>query len=122
MGPEQSGSTKPVGGVGASPAMLDAEDKVTGRTVYLADIEMEGMAHARVLRSPFPHARIVSIDASEARAHPGVVCVLTRDEVLADPEIDPYFGYVMRDAPVLALDKVRHQGDIVAVVVQKRFD
>ena len=117
MGPEQSGSTKPVGGVGASPAMLDAEDKVTGRTVYLADIEMEGMAHARVLRSPFPHARIVSIDASEARAHPGVVCVLTRDEVLADPEIDPYFGYVMRDAPVLALDKVRHQGDIVAVVV-----
>ena len=117
MGPEQGDGAKPVGGVGTSPPMLDAEDKVTGRTVYLADIEMDGMAHARVLRSPFPHARIVSIDASEARAHPGVICVLTRDEVLADPDIDPYFGYVMRDAPVVALDKARHQGDIIAVVV-----
>ena len=43
--------------------------------------------------------------------------MLTRDEVLADPDIDPYFGYVMRDAPVVALDKARHQGDIIAVVV-----
>ena len=75
------------------------------------------MAHAKMVRSPFAHARVVSIDASAARALSGVVCVLTRDEVLADPDIQPLYGFVYRDAPLVALDKVRHQGDIVAVVV-----
>lgn len=55
---------------------------------------------------------------SSARDLPGVVCVLTRDEVLANPAINPYFGYVFRDVPVVALDKVRHQGDIVVVVAE----
>ena len=105
------------GVVGTSPPMLDAEEKVTGRAVYLGDVEVQGMAHAKVLRSPFAHARLVSIDASEARALPGVVCVLTREELLADPDIEPYYGYVFRDAPLVAIDKVRYQGDIVAVVV-----
>ena len=103
--------------VGVSRPALDAGEKVRGRTVYLADLEMPGVAHAKVLRSPFAHARLVSIDASAARALPGVVCVLTRDEVLADPEMETHYGYVYRDVPLVALDKVRHQGDIVAVVV-----
>ena len=103
--------------VGVSRPALDAGEKVRGRTVYLADLEMPGVAHAKVLRSPFAHARLVSIDASAARALPGVVCVLTRDEVLADAEMETHYGYVFRDVPLVALDKVRHQGDIVAVVV-----
>ena len=103
--------------VGVSRPSLEAERKVRGEPLYLADMDMPGMAHAKVLRSPFPHARIVSIDASAARALPGVVCVLTRDEVLADSTIDPYYGYVYRDVPIVAIDKVRHEGDIVAVVV-----
>ena len=103
--------------VGVSRPALDAGEKVRGRTVYLADLEMPGVAHAKVLRSPFAHARLVSIDASAARALPGVVCVLTRAEVLADPEMETHYGYVFRDVPLVALDKVRHQGDIVAVVV-----
>ena len=48
---------------------------------------------------------------------PGVVCVFTRDELKADPDIEPVYGFVYRDAPVVAFDKVRHEGDIVAVVV-----
>ena len=103
--------------VGTSMPTLEAAEKVTGRVEYIGDLTVPGMAHAKVVRSPLPHARIVSIDASAARALPGVVCVLTRDEVLADPDIKPMYGFVYRDVPIVALDKVRHQGDVVAVVV-----
>ena len=103
--------------VGQSMPSLEAPDKAAGRIEYMADLTVPGMAHAKVVRSPLPHARIVSIDASEARAMPGVVCVLTRDEVRADPDVEEVYGFVYRDAPLVAMDKVRHQGDIVAVVV-----
>ena len=103
--------------IGTSPPTLEAVDKVTGRTVYLPDFTVPGMAHAKILRSPVAHANIVSIDTSAARALDGVVCVLTRDELLADPTVESMYGYVFRDAPLVALDRVRHQGDIVAVIV-----
>ena len=103
--------------IGTSPPTLEAEDKVAGRTRYLPDHSVPGMAHAKVLRSPYAHARLLSIDASKARALPGVVCVLTRDEVLADPRVEAIYGYVFRDAPLVAIDRVRYQGDIVAVIV-----
>ena len=102
--------------VGTSVPTIEAAEKVTGATQYVGDLVVPGMAHAKVLRSPLPHARVVSIDAAEARAVPGVVCVLTRDEVLA-AGIEPVYGFVYRDAPLVALDRVRYQGDIVAVVV-----
>ena len=105
------------GVVGTSPPSIEATDKVTGRTVYLPDLTVPGMAHAKVLRSPFAHARVLSIDTSSATALDGVVCVLTRDELLADPRVESMYGYVFRDAPLVALDRVRFQGDIVAVVV-----
>ena len=53
---------------------------------------------------------------------PGVVCVLTRDEVRADPDMEEVYGFVYRDVPLVAMDKVRHQGDIVAVVVADDVD
>ncbi len=96
---------------------LEAAEKAAGRTEYMGDLVVPGMAHAKVVRSPLPHARIVSIDASAARALPGVICVLTRDEIWADPDIEKMYGFVYRDAPLVAMDKVRHHGDIVAVVV-----
>ena len=96
---------------------LEAAEKVTGRVEYIGDMTVPNMAFAKIVRSPFAHARIVSIDASEARAMPGVVCVFTRDELRADPSIQPVYGFVYRDAPVVAFDKVRHEGDIVAIVV-----
>jgi len=101
---------------------LEAADKAAGRVEYMGDIVVPGMAHAKIVRSPFPHARVVSIDASAARALPGVVCVMTRDEILGDPDIEPVYGFVYRDAPLVALDKVRYQGDIVAVVVAEDVD
>ena len=103
--------------VGTSMPTLEAAEKARGRVEYMGDLMVPDMAHAKIVRSPLPHARLVSIDASQARALPGVVCVLTRDEVLADPDVEPIYGFVYRDAPIVALDKVRHQGDIIAVVV-----
>jgi CO/xanthine dehydrogenase Mo-binding subunit len=93
---------------------LDGPDKVTGAGRYTFDVTLPGMVHAKVLRSPHPHARIVAIDASRAEALPGVVAVVTGADVIELP--DPYYGVAIRDQPVLAIDKVRYIGDMVAAV------
>ena len=71
------------------------------------------MAHAKILRSPLPHARIRRIDASKAASIPGVVAVLTKDNLDVS---SPYYGAYIKDQPVVALEKVRYVGDIVAAV------
>ena len=79
--------------VGQPVPRIDAYDKVTGRAAYVGDLEIPGMVHGMILRSPWPHARVLSIDASEAERLPGVLGVLTRDHLGG---IDPYFGSVVR--------------------------
>ena len=59
----------------------DAVPKATGSATYAVDVSFPGMLHAKVLRSPHAHARVVSIDAADARTMPGVHAVLTRDEL-----------------------------------------
>jgi len=92
---------------------IDGWDKVAGRAVFAGDIEVPDMLHGKILRSPFPSARVLSIDAKHAADVPGVIAVLTRDDF---GDIDPYFGPAFRDRPILAIDKVRHVGDPVAAV------
>lgn len=104
--------------VGTSVHRVDGPPKVTGTAQYTADIHLPGTLYMRVLRSPYPHARVVSIDASRAAALPRVT-VLTRDD-LAD--MDPYYGPVVRDQPIVAIDKVRFVGDVVAAVAAQRRD
>lgn len=99
--------------VGRSLPRVDAPDKVTGRTKYVADMVFPGMAYGAVLRSPVPHARIVRIDTRAAEAFPGVVAVLTGADLR---DLDPYYGHALRDRPVVALDRVRFAGEPVAVV------
>jgi CO/xanthine dehydrogenase Mo-binding subunit len=82
----------------------------------VGDLEIPGMVHGLILRSPWPHARVVSIDASEAETLPGVLGVLTRDRLEG---IDPYFGSVVRDRPIVAMEKVRYQGEPVAAVAAR---
>ncbi len=94
----------------------DAEQKVTGQIPYALNVSLPGMAYARCVRSPYAHARIVSIDTSRAEALPGVVHVLTRDD-LADERLFPYYGAAIKDQPIVAIDKARHVGDVVAAVV-----
>lgn len=97
--------------VGAGVPRADGPDKVTGRTRYAADIPQDGLLWGKVLRSPHPHARIRSIDASRARTAPGVRAVVTGRDV---PGL--YMGKQIRDMPVLCWDRVRYIGDRVAAV------
>ena len=71
------------------------------------------MLHGKVLRSPVPHARIVSIETSEAESTAGVVGVLTGRDLT---DLDPYWGHAIKDRPIVAIDKVRFAGEPVAAV------
>ncbi|MED5534926.1 MAG: molybdopterin cofactor-binding domain-containing protein [Pseudomonadota bacterium] len=82
-----------------------------GQTQYIDDITFPHMLHAKILRSKYPHARIVSIDTSEAEKMPGVMATLTGAEI---PENS--FGPTYQDQPVLAYPIARHCGDGVAAV------
>ncbi|MDQ4136318.1 MAG: molybdopterin-dependent oxidoreductase, partial [Pseudomonadota bacterium] len=98
--------------IGANVRRLDAPSKVTGKLKYAGDMTMPGMLHVKVLRSPHPHARIVSIDTSAAEAMPGVEGVITSRDV---PGKDG-FGVFVHDQPIMARDKVRYVGEAVAAV------
>jgi CO/xanthine dehydrogenase Mo-binding subunit len=99
--------------VGRNAPRKDARAKVTGRARYGYDIAVPGMLHAKALRSPHAHARVISIDTSAADALDGVAAVLTRDRLGA---MMPTFGSLIKDQPVVALDTVRYVGDVVAAV------
>src|SRR5262245_46051444 len=104
-------TTRDVKGVGLSIPRPDGPEKVTGRVQYVADIKPKGLLHAKLLRSPHAHARILKIDVSKARALPGVRAVLTAADI---PELK-------RKAPtrahaVLAIDRAVFAGQPVAAV------
>jgi CO/xanthine dehydrogenase Mo-binding subunit len=107
------GAVEPLRVVGRSVRRTDALEKVTGRARYLSDMEVAGMAHARLLRSPYPHARIARVDAERARALPGVYAVLTGADLTW---CEPFFGPALRDRPVLAVDVARYEGEPVVAV------
>jgi CO/xanthine dehydrogenase Mo-binding subunit len=108
--------------IGKTFRRLDYETKVTGRAQYLADMSVAGMCHGKILRSPLPHARIKNIDASSALKVPGVLAVITRDDILHDEGIEPYYGPVFKDQTIVAVEKVRHVGDPVAAVAALNVD
>jgi CO/xanthine dehydrogenase Mo-binding subunit len=105
--------------IGINWPRADAHEKVTGRALYTADLALPGVLHARILRSPFPHARLVAIDATRARRVPGVRAVLTRDDL---PAAGARYGAILRDQGVVALDRVRFIGDPVAAVAGEDRD
>lgn len=104
-------TTRDVKGVGLAIPRPDGPEKVTGQVQYVADLKPRGLLHAKLLRSPHAHARVVRIDASRARALAGVRAVLTAADI---PELK-------RQAPtrahaVLAIDRVVFAGQPVAAV------
>jgi CO/xanthine dehydrogenase Mo-binding subunit len=92
----------------------DGVAKVTGSAVYASDMTVEHMAWAKVLRSPFARARIVSIDTSAADREPGVVAVLTGAGLTG---LNPFYGHGVKDHPLLAIGQVRFVGEPVAAVI-----
>jgi len=99
--------------VGLSVERVDARDKLAGKAEFTGDLHPPFMLFGAVLRSPFAHAVIESIDASEAEQLEGVVAVLTAKDL---EDIDAYYGHALKDRPILAIDKVRFVGEPVAVV------
>jgi len=98
--------------VGRGVARVDGVDKVTGRLKYSADLYVENMLHAKVLRAAHPHARLSGIDTSAAERAPGVVAVFTAKDIPGRNR----FGIIRKDQPVLAEDRVRYLGEVVAAV------
>jgi len=106
--------------VGKSVPMLDAEDRVRGTVEYAANLKLPNMLVARVLRSPVPHARVLSIDASAAEAMPGVAAVLTAADFERNG-LNLIYGSG-RDQRVVADDRVRHIGEAVALVAAESVE
>src|SRR6266700_2134407 len=114
-------------GIGDAPKRREDLRFLTGNGRYLDDLAFPGVTHAVVLRSPYAHARIMTIDAAAARAAPGVLAVLTAGDAAADglkplwpsPEVNVHtgerFGFVPQ--PLLAAEIVRHVGEPVALIV-----
>lgn len=102
--------------IGQSVPMVDAYERVTGNINYVYNFELPGMLFARILRSPHPHARIVSIDASKAKNLKGVEAILTRADFEGPIPVKARYGRVYRDQTIVAIDKVRFVGEPVAAV------
>ena len=98
--------------VGKSVLRRDARAKVLGREEFCIDMKLPGMLHAKVLGSPYPHAKILTVDASAAEKSPGVRCVVTAEDA---PKKLTGTGTV-RDMPILASGVVRYIGEPVAAV------
>ena len=98
--------------IGKPLPKVDAAARVTGQAVYADDMLLPRTLHCRILRSPHPHARIVSIDTSAARRMPGVVAVITGADLPIKFGILP----VTQDERALEHEKVRYVGDPIAAV------
>lgn len=92
-------------------ARVDGELKVSGQLLYADDLALPGLLYVSVMRSPYPHARIVSVNTDEARKVTGVHLVLTGADVASIR-----FGRAVRDVPILAVEKVRFAGEMVVAV------
>ncbi|MBI4528468.1 MAG: xanthine dehydrogenase family protein molybdopterin-binding subunit [Deltaproteobacteria bacterium] len=100
--------------IGTSIKRVDGVDKVTGQAKYAGDIVIPGLIEGKFLRSPYAHARILSIDTSAAEQSPGVVAVLTGKDL---GDIHPYLGRGQRkDQPIIAMDRALFAGHPVAAV------
>ncbi|MEU6700941.1 xanthine dehydrogenase family protein molybdopterin-binding subunit [Pseudonocardia sp. NPDC046786] len=118
--PVVGSSGKPAAGykyIGADRKRVEDPRLLVGRGGYIADMKMQGLLHAAILRSPVPHARIDSIDTSSAERIPGVVAVLTGEDCKAHMNPCMNFGPPTIAQYPIAVDKVRYVGEAVAVVV-----
>ena len=108
--------------IGKSLPRIDGIEKATGQAKFTVDTVLPGMLHGKFLRSPLPHARVLSINVDKARRVPGVKAIITRDDVAG-------IRYAFVDTPrypadetPLAVDKVRYIGDEVAAVAATDLD
>ena len=100
--------------VGSPAPRVDTREKVTGSARFITDLIVPGMVHAKLWRSPVPHARILGIDTGRAARAPGVLAVCTAQNL---PARDLYYGPAFKDQPMLAHERIRFAGEPVVAVV-----
>jgi CO/xanthine dehydrogenase Mo-binding subunit len=98
--------------VGRPAVRVDALEKVLGTARYVGDLRLPGMLHARVLRSPLPHARITRLDVTQALAVPGVLAAITCNDFVDHGR----FGFPVKDIYMLAYQRARYVGDGLAAI------
>ncbi len=105
--------------IGKSTPRIDSLPKALGAARFVDDLSLPFMLYGKILRSPYAHARIVSIDTSQAKKLPGVRAVVTSEDTLKRK-----FGLLpkLRDQPMLAIDKVRYAGEEVAAIAATTED
>ena len=102
--------------VGRSVPRLESWLKVMGRAEYVHNLRLPGMLYGKIFRSSVAHGRIKRLDVSAAQRLAGVYRVITAKEI-RELIAEPYYGPAFHDQPILAIDKVRHVGEPVAVVL-----
>jgi carbon-monoxide dehydrogenase large subunit len=122
MKPNEGRMNRPNSLIGSPVERIEDLRFLRGRGQYVADLALPGMLHAVVLRSPFAHGRIRSIDASAARLSPGVHAVFTAADIGPEVPVIPLRQEVTSDfqrfqQPVIAGDKVRYVGEPIAIVI-----
>jgi CO/xanthine dehydrogenase Mo-binding subunit len=104
--------------IGKGERRVDALGKVTGRAKFAADYNAGHQLYGKVLRSEYPHARILSIDTAKAKQVEGVEAVLTAQDIPGEKVI----GIVVKNQAILAVDKVRYLGDGLALVAAQTME
>lgn len=103
--------------VGRPAERIEGPDKVSGNSLYTADIKLPGMLWGKCLRSPLPHAKIVRINTEKAKKVKSVAAVVTGDD------LPPFrVGLSLQDSPILAQGKARFAGEKIAAVAAERLD
>src|SRR5689334_7080823 len=102
--------------IGQSVYRTDANPKVTGRALHVGNIEMPGMLHVAVLRSPYAHARITRIEKSKAEKLAGVAVVLRVAEIAKMRGMERQFGPAFRNKPIRAVEKACYIGNPVVAI------
>jgi 4-hydroxybenzoyl-CoA reductase alpha subunit len=103
--------------VGQRVHRVEGYDKVTGESKYIADIQLPGMLIGKILRSPYPHARILRIDTSKAAKLRGVRAVVTAEDTIKRP-----WGAFFADQYILSVGKARYVGEEVAALAAHDAD
>lgn len=108
--------------IGERLPVVDGTLRVRGDVPYVLNSEAPRLLAVALVRSSLPHARLTTVDVREAEKAPGVVAVISRDDLAADPRLSPYFGPLVRDQPVLAMDRVRYVGEPIAAIAAEDLD
>ena len=107
--------------IGRPIEMSEARLRVSGELPFAGNVRVPGLLHGRILRSHVAHGRIVHLDVSAAERIPGVVAVLTGRDLTGEG-IEPFYGPVFPDRPLVAIDRVRFAGEPVAAVIAEDLD